>query len=87
MQSKAGSLCLGQEAMDQAESANSNYYAILNVPRDASQDDIRRAHHALAAVAHPDKNASDVTTASANFMRVQAAYEVRLPCSQQHASA
>ena len=80
-------LCLGHKAMEQAESTNSDYYAVLNVSRDASQDDIRRAYHTLAAVAHPDKNAGDVTTASANFVRVQAAYEVRLPCSQHHAIA
>ncbi len=63
--------------MDEAASGSDNYYALLNVSRDASQDDIRRAYRALAAVAHPDKHADDVSTASANFVRVQAAYEVR----------
>ncbi len=64
--------------MDEAASGSDDYYALLNVPRDASQDDIRRAYRALATVAHPDKHAGDVsTTASANFVRVQAAYEVR----------
>ena len=63
--------------MDEAASGSDDYYALLNVPRDASQDDIRRAYRALAAVAHPDKHADDVSTASANFVRVQAAYEVR----------
>ncbi len=63
--------------MEEAASGSDNYYALLNVSRDASQDDIRRAYRALAAVAHPDKHADDVSTASANFVRVQAAYEVR----------
>ncbi len=64
--------------MEEAVSTGGDYYALLNVPRDASPDDIRRAHRALAAVAHPDKNADDVSTASVNFMRVQEAYEVWL---------
>lgn len=33
-----------------------DYYAILEVPYDASQEDIRRAYKSLARVTHPDKN-------------------------------
>ena len=37
--------------------SNSRYhlYAVLNVPRDASPGDIKRAYHALSRVLHPDK--------------------------------
>lgn len=52
-----------------------DYYAILNVRRDASEDEIRKAYRRLARKHHPDKNPGD-TTAAAKFRRVTTAYEV-----------
>jgi molecular chaperone DnaJ len=49
-------------------------YDVLGVPRDASQDDIRRAYRALAREHHPDVNADP--EAEARFKEVAGAYEI-----------
>ena len=66
-----------------------DYYAILNVRRDASEDEVRKAYRELARKHHPDKNPGD-TTAAAKFRRVTTAYEVlrdareRIPYDQRN---
>ncbi len=35
---------------------STEYYAVLNLPRDASDEDVRRAYRSLAQVCHPDKH-------------------------------
>ncbi len=52
-----------------------DYYVILNVPRDASADEIKRAYHKLALKYHPDKNPND-DIAAAKFREATEAYEV-----------
>jgi molecular chaperone DnaJ len=52
-----------------------DYYKIMNVPYDATTEDIRRAYHRLAKKYHPDKNPGD-TYAAAAFVAVQEAYEI-----------
>ena len=52
-----------------------DYYAILNVLRDASEDDIRKAYRQLALKYHPDKNPSD-KTAETKFREAKDAYEL-----------
>ncbi len=61
------------------EEDDSSFYATLNVARDASEEDIKRAFRQLAQAYHPDKHtdASLQADASANFTRLQEAYEVR----------
>lgn len=56
-----------------------SYYSVLNVPRTASDDDIKKAYRHLVQVYHPDKhaNTSLQAGANANFTLVQEAYEVR----------
>jgi molecular chaperone DnaJ len=51
-----------------------DYYAILGVPRNASQDQIKKAYRALARQLHPDVNPSE--DAQDRFKDVTAAYEV-----------
>lgn len=53
-----------------------DYYRILEVGRDASQDDIRRAYRRLALRLHPDKNPQCREAAEARFKVVSEAYEV-----------
>ena len=51
-------------------------YAVLEVARDASADDIRRAYKRLAVKWHPDKNPDNREHAEAQFKEVSAAYEI-----------
>lgn len=50
-------------------------YKLLGLPRDASQDDIRKAHRKLVREYHPDANPED-PRAGERFNEVQRAYEV-----------
>lgn len=52
--------------------ANKDYYAILGVPRDASQDDVKKAFRKLAHKHHPDKEGGD----EAKFKEANEAYGV-----------
>ncbi|HLG51122.1 MAG: J domain-containing protein [Chloroflexi bacterium] len=58
-----------------ASSAVRDYYAVLGVPRNATEKEIRAAYRKLARKYHPDLNPGD-KTAEARFKEVQAAYEV-----------
>ena len=51
-----------------------DYYEVLGLPRDASQDDIRRAYRKLARRYHPDLNQE--SDAEERFKEVSEAYEV-----------
>ena len=52
----------------------SDHYAVLGLPRDASAEEIRRAYHEAAQRLHPDKNQAPGETEM--FLGVQQAYEV-----------
>ncbi|MDE0019314.1 MAG: SUMF1/EgtB/PvdO family nonheme iron enzyme [Candidatus Poribacteria bacterium] len=52
-----------------------DYYTILNVSRDASEDKIRKAYRQLALKYHPDKNPSD-KRAETKFREAKDAYEL-----------
>ncbi|KAG2436111.1 hypothetical protein HYH02_011621 [Chlamydomonas schloesseri] len=60
------------------QSDDTEYYAILNIPRDASDEDVRRAYRALAQVYHPDKHSDPEQKIRAQeaFGKLQEAYEV-----------
>ena len=51
-----------------------NYYSILGIPRDANQDEIRKAYFSAARRLHPDKNISPGDTEF--FIGAKEAYEV-----------
>lgn len=53
-----------------------DYYAILGVDRDASQDDIRKAYRKSALRWHPDKNQDKKEEAEAKFKDIAEAYDV-----------
>jgi len=53
-----------------------DYYAILGVPKNASQDDIKRAYKKLAFKYHPDKNPQDREAATKKFKQIGEAYDV-----------
>ena len=53
-----------------------NYYETLNVSRDASQGDIKKAFRTLAMKYHPDRNPQDRVEAEKKFKGISEAYEV-----------
>ncbi|KAL6861808.1 hypothetical protein ACP4OV_017508 [Aristida adscensionis] len=55
-------------------SMDKDYYKILGVPKDASQDDIKKAFHSLAKKFHPDTNRGN-TAAKRKFQEIRDAYE------------
>lgn len=52
-----------------------DYYTTLGVPRDATEDDLKKAFRKLARKFHPDV-AEDKATAEAKFKEINEAYEV-----------
>jgi curved DNA-binding protein CbpA len=54
---------------------NKDPYKALGISRDASQDDVRKAHRKLVREYHPDANPED-PRAEGRFKEVQQAYEV-----------
>jgi molecular chaperone DnaJ len=55
--------------------AKRDYYEILGVSRDASQDDIKKSYRRLAMKYHPDRNTDDAE-AESKFKEAKEAYEV-----------
>uniref|UniRef100_K3XWU4 CR-type domain-containing protein n=1 Tax=Setaria italica TaxID=4555 RepID=K3XWU4_SETIT len=56
-------------------SIDKDYYKILGVPKDASQDDIKKAFHSLAKKYHPDTNKGNTAT-KRMFQEIRDAYEL-----------
>ncbi len=52
-----------------------DYYEVLNVPRNADEEQIKKAYRKLAMQYHPDRNPGD-KTAEENFKEAASAYEV-----------
>ena len=55
--------------------ANKDYYEVLGVSRDASQDEIKKAFKKLAIKYHPDKNQGN-KEAEEKFKEVNEAFQV-----------
>ena len=57
--------------------AKRDYYTVLGVARDASEDDIRKAYRKLAMKYHPDRNQGDAAKgAEEKFKEAKEAYEM-----------
>lgn len=63
---------------EEEEEERDSFYAILNVQKDATEEEIREAYRSLAIVIHPDKHTPPALKASAEnrFRAIQRAYEV-----------
>ncbi|KXJ28234.1 dnaJ homolog subfamily B member 6 [Exaiptasia diaphana] len=53
-----------------------DYYDILDVPKSATEQDIKKAYRRLALKWHPDKNPDNKDEAEAKFKEISEAYEV-----------
>ncbi|KAI1839779.1 hypothetical protein JX266_014006 [Neoarthrinium moseri] len=53
-----------------------DYYELLGIERQATDDEIKKAYRRKALELHPDRNYGDVENATRKFAEVQAAYEV-----------
>ncbi|KAF4731600.1 DnaJ sub B member 9 [Perkinsus olseni] len=53
-----------------------DYYAILGVSREASQDELKKAYRKMAIRWHPDKNPDNLEEANEKFKDISEAYEV-----------
>lgn len=57
--------------------AKRDYYDVLGVPKNATDDDIKKAYRKLAMKHHPDRNQGDTTTkAEERFKEAKEAYEM-----------
>lgn len=53
-----------------------DYYEVLGVPKDATEDQIRHAYKKLAVRWHPDKNPDNKKQAEEKFKEISEAYSV-----------
>ncbi|KAJ1812007.1 DnaJ sub B member 2, partial [Coemansia sp. RSA 2598] len=53
-----------------------DYYAILSVPKTASDDELKKAYRKLALKWHPDRHKDDKEAAEKKFKDISEAYEV-----------
>ncbi|XP_015758818.1 PREDICTED: dnaJ homolog subfamily B member 6-B-like [Acropora digitifera] len=54
----------------------SDYYDVLGVPKNSSDQDIKKAYRKLALKWHPDKNPDNKQQAEENFKEISEAYDV-----------
>lgn len=54
----------------------SDYYDVLGVPKNSSDQDIKKAYRKLALKWHPDKNPENKQQAEENFKEISEAYDV-----------
>lgn len=53
-----------------------DYYKILQVDKNAKDDDLKKAYRKLAMKWHPDKNPNNKKDAEAKFKQISEAYDV-----------
>ncbi|KAF9523541.1 DnaJ domain-containing protein [Crepidotus variabilis] len=65
-----------RNGQQESEERAVDYYELLEIPEDATQDEIKRSFRRLALIHHPDKNHTDIEGATKKFAAIQQAYEV-----------
>mmetsp|Transcript_7892 Transcript_7892/g.9676 ORF Transcript_7892/g.9676 Transcript_7892/m.9676 type:complete len:229 (+) Transcript_7892:22-708(+) len=59
-----------------ATNPNPDYYNTLNIPREASDTDVKKAYRRLAMTWHPDKNPENKEEAERKFQDIAEAYNI-----------
>ena len=54
----------------------SNYYKILEITKDASDEEVKKAYKKMAKKCHPDKNRDNQEDATSKFKQISEAYQV-----------
>lgn len=62
---------------EEAPNMGVDYYKLLQVDRNANDDDLKKAYRKLAMKWHPDKNPNNKKEAEAKFKQISEAYDVR----------
>src|SRR5271155_3686077 len=64
------------DAADVAGTTKQDYYELLGVERQATEEEIKKAYRRKALELHPDRNYGNVESATKLFAEIQSAYEV-----------
>ena len=67
-----------EKALKREKAMGVDYYKILQVDKNAKDDDLKKAYRKLAMKWHPDKNPSNKKDAEAKFKQISEAYDVRI---------
>lgn len=59
----------------QCRTTSEDFYDLLEIPRSATKDDIKKAYRQLSKKYHPDKNPGDEEAAN-HYKKINRAYEV-----------
>ena len=60
-----------------------DYYNVLKVNRNATEEDLKKSYRRLAMKWHPDKNPAGKAEAEARFKKITEAYNVRAAAALQ----
>ncbi|CRG83257.1 DnaJ homolog subfamily C member 21 [Talaromyces islandicus] len=75
-QSQSTNTGKGDSQAQDGSDHRADYYKLLDLERDASEEDIKKAYRRKALELHPDRNYDNVEAATKLFAEVQCAYEV-----------
>ena len=67
----------GERERERESGMGVDYYKVLQVDRNAKEDDLKKAYRKLAMKWHPDKNPNSKKEAEAKFKKISEAYDVQ----------
>lgn len=70
---------------NEAYERNNNYYSLLKIPMNATEEEVKKAYRRMSLILHPDKNTSDPNYSSEMFYTLQDAYATLIDPNKRHA--